>query len=792
MPFRFRLCFFLGLSVLASWEGLVALAGAADLRDLSLAGAVDICPQGKASAQSQPVRVEAGWVLFAATDATGGKVEYRFRPEAGLASLEGRFHDGTWVKLGTGFQVAVTNIGPQQAFVSGAPAGLAWTGRWHNPDAKLTVTARLELSGGSLRITLDGDHGLPLNVGLPEADGSVPVAGIPYFSMFDQYDRFVRYLPKDKLFVSCLVDWTKTAGAIPVPRISYQANLAGVTPKLHDVIALTLSDSIDAVLPSIPNPVSSWRRQIAGAMVVECWTGSFAQLGGLLDTYHEYGMDDLLVLVHRWQRYGYDTRFPDFYPPSPSRGGLDTLAGVVKRATARGQRVAVHENYVDLYPASSAWDEAALMRTADGKTIAAWADSKHVATSRGLALAKARMPEIRNGLGTNACFLDVHSAQAPWFRVDYNPKVPYSAQMKGTLEFTNQLWAFARQNYQGPVVGEGCYSWIHAGHIDSVDAQDSIKGRFFVDFDLLKIRPLATNHGMGYYERWNTYGYVPDWMTQPPSYPELDDYRASQVAYLHAANLCFQYNAVIEVAAKEYYQARPLVRRLVDAKVVAIQYHDGARWLSSSQAIVVAEVAAVRRVRISYDNGVVIYVNRAAQPWTVSAALRIGPAGFAATEKDKVIACSNDPAGHWFDYYGDGATYFLDPRNSDWQADNLGGRWTQETVRVNDGTFTAVAGPLATDTAVSCVKETASAWRLRFFPAGRAGTVRVDLAGLDPAVGRVVALDRDGREVAGGGGDRIELKPGRELTIHHRDAGIYSYRLLPGIGAPGNFLQRLF
>ena len=79
---------------LAGLCGLAALAGAADLRDLSLAGAVDICPQGKASAQPQPVRVEAGWVLFAATDATCGKVEYRFRPEAGLASLEGRFHGG--------------------------------------------------------------------------------------------------------------------------------------------------------------------------------------------------------------------------------------------------------------------------------------------------------------------------------------------------------------------------------------------------------------------------------------------------------------------------------------------------------------------------------------------------------------------------------------------------------------------------------------------------------------------------------------------------------------------------
>ena len=40
----------------------------------------------------------------------------------------------------------------------------------------------------------------------------------------------------------------------------------------------------------------------------------------LFEQYHRYGMDNLIVLMHRWQNAGFDRKYPSVMPPSASRG----------------------------------------------------------------------------------------------------------------------------------------------------------------------------------------------------------------------------------------------------------------------------------------------------------------------------------------------------------------------------------------------------------------------------------------------------------------------------------------
>ncbi len=735
---------------------------------VSEASSPDVSPQREGTAAINVLQ-QTSFVTFTAKS-DRGTVSYRVKPQEGLASIEGKYGDGRWIPLGKGFQIAVVDVGPVWEPVRSAVQGHTWTGIYRQQKSGLTLTVKADLSGGTLRVRLSTDRGTPLNIEMPAPEGAANV-DVPYLL---GYDGSIKYLPKDKLFFSCLVDWTKTNSSVPVPRISYQANLAKKTAPVSDLIAFTLSDDIDCVLPSIPNPVSPYRKEIAGRMIVEIWWyGNFDRIGDMLDLYHAYGMDQILAIVHRWQRYGYDTKFPDIFPPDPQRGGLETLRDVIKRATGYGQRVALHENYVDVYPDAPSWNEADLMRLANGDFQAAWANARHCSPSRMKAHAEKVMPVIKRELGTNACFLDVHSAQAPWFRTDFRADVPYSGQMKGTRLFTNELWAYARKVYDGPVLGEGSYDWVHSGCLDGVEAQVGGKGaRFFVDFVLQKVRPQVINHGVGYYERWSLGYDKGDWMLQAPDPTDMDDYRITEIAYGHAANIGGQVNRIIELAAKEYYMVRPLTQHQVDAHVAEIMYHDGTAWLTPSQAIL-RKSDEVRRVRVTYDNGLVIHVNRSGAPWSIDKDTAIGPIGIVARGKG-ITAFTNNPQGFWYDYYGDGESYYLDPRNSDWNIDHLGQVWAKETVRVNDGERIIAQGPIETNTAVSLTK-VKDGWRLRFFPQGRAGKVRINIAQIDSSIAKAVALDREGRELSETG-DVVTAKDG-VMIVKHMDGRVWSYIL---------------
>lgn len=766
-----------------------------DLAPLAGANRPDICPQTGSDADGQVV-AEGETIVLRARNAEAD-VEYRIRPGTGLDSIEGRFGGGGWVPLTRGLRFRLAGKGaagtpgrglrPVEktdaraelvgARTDGQAGALRLTYRYTAGEQRLTVSAALTLSGGSLRLRLSSPQGVPLEIIRPVPDAA---AGVKDITFLLGYDGSVKYLPEQKLFFSYLVDWTKTNSSVPVPNIVYIPSLDGKIAPLRETIALTLSDSIDGALPSIPNPPSPYRGSMANSMVLEIWRGHFAEIGELLDTYHWYGMDRVVALTHRWQRYGFDTKLPEHFPPNPRRGGLTALREAVAPAVMRGQRVALHENYVDMYPDSPLWNKHHLLKLATGEYCKSWGKSRHISPSHIMDYAGKTMPLIRKEIGTNACFLDVHSAQAPWFRTDFRAGARGAGTMAATREFTNELWQFARKVYGGPVIGEGCYSWVHAGCLDSVMAQTSRDARFFVDFALLKIRPLQINHGVGYFERWNTRGYrQPDWQVCPPTPEEMDDYRASEVAYQTAATVNDQIKKNITLAAREYYLVRPLAAHLHDCKIKSIRYHDGRNWLSSSQAILVRSKSHVRRVEIVFENGTVINVNRSAKPWKIDAKTMIGPYGFLA-RGGGMEAFTNDPNGHWYDYLAGPDLYFLDPRNVDWSIDTLGSAWhgtdQKEPVRSNSGELVVAQGPIETDMAVACIREGAG-WRLRFFPQRACGVVKLALNGVGRKGAKATALDRKGDPVETPR-DSVRFGDG-VLVIAHHDPNVWSYRLLP-------------
>ncbi len=85
-----------------------------------------------------------------------------------------------------------------------------------------------------------------------------------------------------------------------------------------------------------------------------------------------YGLQRLSIVVHNWQRFGYDVKLPQHFPPNPSRGGEADAKSMISSATSLGHLIALHENYVDMYPDSPAWNASQLAYSAGNSTRRAW------------------------------------------------------------------------------------------------------------------------------------------------------------------------------------------------------------------------------------------------------------------------------------------------------------------------------------------------------------------------------------------------------------------------------------
>ena len=779
------------LSVIVGAEPLKITEPEARKVDLSLLkgdGAANVAPQRPAG---KPQVSRDGELFTFRNRVDGTDYSYTLDAAKGVASLAAQVNGVAPLQIGRDWSIRLGGKPVEWKLKSARLAGntLRLSGEWSTPDQTLPVEMKLSLSGGSLCLELSSRKGGPVCIDTPKITGVLKISDAHNTAMrgmdpvaFLGFSGDLFFLADSRLFYSYYVDWTKTNSTAPYSAITYSP-VAGRFAPLSETIVVTLSDALPKVLPSIPNPVSPYREKIADSMVMEFWYGHFDELADLFEQYHRYGMDNLIVLMHRWQNAGFDRKYPSVMPPSASRGGLETLRAAAMIARKNGQILALHENYKDFYPDSPQWNEEDLLVLADGSYQNAWADSKEMAPSKIRKYAEPMMNRIHREIGTNGCFLDVHSTHLPWWRVDFRPGVPDAGMTRGTLMPTNRLWQMARNIYGGPVFGEAyaLTSWIHTGNIDSVMGQANFNSSLILDFLLMKVRPLATWHGAGYFERWNPRGYVADWQNCPLPAPEYARYSLQEVAFLTSPTMDDKIKREILPAAINYYQKRRLVSRLSAQPLKEIAYYtaDGTK-LTSSQAVLRPK-AEIQRLRETFADGSEIFLNFSDQVWEVEGK-RIVPLGFCAAGPG-FSAETNQVNDVWFDFFGDEDEYFLNARNYDWLLEPKGtaamGRGAEGSAPqfANDGSAVVKQGPLSTNAAVSVMKEKAGVWRVRFFPQKQAGFVSVDLAALGIPDAAVTALDADGNAVPDSF-DKVVKKEG-VLTISHSDPRVWSFRLLP-------------
>ncbi|MBO7655154.1 MAG: hypothetical protein J6U40_09560, partial [Kiritimatiellae bacterium] len=155
---------------------------------------------------------------------------------------------------------------------------------------------------------------------------------------------------------------------------------------------------------------------LTGRMCLDEWGGAYDRAAAELTLAGQYGLNDAVFVKHVWQRWGYDYRLPEIYPPL---GSMEEFLAMRKAAKEAGILFCPHDNYIDFYPDAEGYSYDHIIFNPDGTPQKAWYnEGRHALSYRWMPHAfrpwmTENMERMRHGFSPDALFIDVFSAIAP-------------------------------------------------------------------------------------------------------------------------------------------------------------------------------------------------------------------------------------------------------------------------------------------------------------------------------------------------------------------------------------------
>jgi len=217
--------------------------------------------------------------------------------------------------------------------------------------------------------------------------------------------------------------------------------------------------------------------KLAGRFVFDLWSfeGGYRKAADALRRAFRYGLTDSAVVWHNWQRWGYDYRLPDIYPPNPEGGTLDEFAKLIELCRRNEVLFAPHDNYIDFYPDADGFSYEKIAFQRDGTPKKAWfraefkAQSYRFRPDRLTPFVERNLGLIRDHLHPTAYFIDVWSSMAPY---DYWTSDGRYVSGLATRDTWRETFAWIR-NFLGdhaPQISEAGHDQL-IGWLDGAQAQ---------------------------------------------------------------------------------------------------------------------------------------------------------------------------------------------------------------------------------------------------------------------------------------------------------------------------------
>jgi len=353
----------------------------------------------------------------------------------------------------------------------------------------------------------------------------------------------------------------------------------------------------------------------AGRFVFDIWGGRYAEIAETMKRMISYGLTDSLLTVHVWQRWGYDYRLPDIYPPQPQLGTLEDMQKIAEVCAEHDIPWGLHDNYIDFYPDAEDYSYDHICFTERGEPVKAWINEWRGAQSyrwrpdRIMPFVQRNLRLIKPNLKPTHYFIDVFTS-LPCF--DFYDSDGAFHSMLETRKHWGESFAWIR-DYLGddaPMTSEAGHDQL-TGYIEGSDCQHlqitPVGKEFCINikckdwqrvpwFDAV-LHDKFSLHGVGYSSR-----YQGD-RTRRDHGIESDDYISAEILEGHA--MMIDRGAFGRGAVRKYWLAQDFIRSIATDTIENVEFAAG----------------NIHRQIISWKSGAKVYVNRGEDDWLIAGKL---------------------------------------------------------------------------------------------------------------------------------------------------------------------------
>ena len=355
----------------------------------------------------------------------------------------------------------------------------------------------------------------------------------------------------------------------------------------------------------------------AGRFVFDLWGGRYGESAEALRQAFRYGLTDSMVIWHNWQRWGYDYRLPDIYPPNPSLGTLDEMRDLLAASGQAGVPLALHDNYIDFYPDADgfSYDENIAFHR-DGTPVKAWlnegrqAQSYRYRADRVEPFLRRNLHLIHEGLAPTAFFIDVWSSINPY---DYWTADGRFFDRVNTRTSWGEHFAWIRD-----LLGNGAPQISESGHDQLIGWLDGAQTNH------LRVGPPV---GEGYY-RWAVW----DWPCADAERTPWFDAAHHDRFILHGAGYSSRYEGGLDGRLHGIYSDDYVATEVLTGHPAMVPHPFGRDvvrkyWLLSDlmRALALRRIEAVEfvgddlhRQHVRWSGGGEVWVNRGETDWGTS------------------------------------------------------------------------------------------------------------------------------------------------------------------------------
>ena len=242
---------------------------------------------------------------------------------------------------------------------------------------------------------------------------------------------------------------------------------------------------------------------LGSRMCLDQWSGDYAKAAEDIAKAAKYGLNDSIFVKHDWQRWGYDYRLPEIYPP---RGDQEAFGAMRNACRAAGMLFCPHDNYTDIYPDCDRYSYDLTVFNLDGTPQLAWFNAGRHARSYRWAphafhpwcLRNAKL--LKKGYDPDAIFIDVFTAHGPFDYLDREGRFHSKNETSANWGRGFELYREGFRRPDAVCVSEAGQDHLvgiaDAGQSDHFGAPKLLGGANFADSERTPWHDIATH---GYY-----------------------------------------------------------------------------------------------------------------------------------------------------------------------------------------------------------------------------------------------------------------------------------------------------